>query len=330
MASMGSVPPAGAFRYSVVIPVYRNAGSLPQVVARLMELASSRDGAIEAVFVVDGSPDDSLEVLKRQLALAPLSAQLVSLSRNFGSFSAIRTGLAIARGQFIGVMAADLQEPMDVLTSFFDLLERGECDIVLGERVGRTDPPFSNVTARAYWRAYRRFVNREIPEGGVDVFGCTREVAQELSAMREVHTSLIGLLYWVGFRRKYVQYRRVARTAGESAWTFRRKIRYLLDSIYAFTDLPITVLQMAGVIGTGASLLIGLIVLIGWLIGAVKQPGYAPLMIVILASTSAILLGLGIVGSYVWRAYENGKGRPVALIASHEYFENEGQSGDAP
>ncbi len=327
---MDSAPVTGAFRYSVVIPVYRNAESLPQVVARLMELASSRDAAMEAVFVVDGSPDDSLQVLKRQLALVPLSAQLVSLSRNFGSFSAIRTGLAVARGRLIGVMAADLQEPMEVLTAFFDLLEGGECDIVLGERVGRTDPAFSNLTARAYWRVYRRFVNREIPEGGVDVFGCTRAVAQELSDLREIHTSLVGLLYWVGFRRKYVQYQRVARTSGESGWTFGRKIRYLLDSIYAFTDLPITVLQMVGVIGMAVSLFVGLVVFGGWLVGAIKQPGYTPLMIVILASTSAILLGLGIVGSYVWRAYENGKGRPVALIASHDYFESERHPGEAP
>jgi hypothetical protein len=124
-----------------------------------------------------------------------------------------------------------------------------------------------------------------------------------------------------------VPYHRAARVSGESGWTFGRKVRYLLDSIYAFTDLPITVLQVVGVLGMAASLAVGLLVLIGWLIGAVRQPGYTPLMIVILASTSAILLGLGIVGSYVWRAYENGKGRPVALVTSHDRFEPKGTSG---
>lgn len=318
------------YRYSVVIPVFRNAETLPEVVARLVELSSNRQGAIEAVFVVDGSPDDSLEVLRSLLRRASLSAQVVSLSRNFGSFPAIRVGLTVARGQFIGVMAADLQEPFDLLGEFFERLETGTCDIVVGARVGRDDPAAASWAAGVYWRIYRKFVNREIPEGGVDVFGCTQEVARELSALREVHTSLVGLLYWVGFRREYVPYRRVARTAGESGWTFGRKFRYLLDSIYAFTDLPITVLQVVGVIGMGASLIVGLIVLVGWLIGAVRQPGYTPLMIVILASTSAVLLGLGIVGSYVWRAYENGKGRPVALVASHDYFGRDEQAGEKP
>jgi len=326
----GSASSADTFQYSIVIPVYRNAESLADLVTRLTVFASSRQGTMEAVFVVDGSPDDSLAALNRLLAGTQLSAQVVSLTRNFGSFPAIRIGLATARGRFIGVMAADLQEPIEVVASFFDQLEAGDCDIVLGERVGRADPQLSSLASRAYWGAYRRFVNREVPQGGVDVFGCTREVAAEISALREVHTSLIGLLYWVGFRRKYVRYERVARVKGESGWTFRAKLRYLLDSIYAFTDLPITVLQVVGALGMAGSFVLGLVVLVAWAIGAVKQPGYTPLIIAILASTSAILLGLGIVGSYVWRAYENGKGRPVALIASHEYREPEPPPGDAP
>ena len=106
-------------------------------------------------------------------------------------------------------------------------------------------------------------------------------------------TSLIGLLYWIGYRRKYFPYTRQARRHGKSGWTFGRKLRYLLDSVYAFTDLPILALQAIGLIGVVGSLLVGLFVFIAWLLGSIREPGYTPLMIVLLTSTSAILLGLG-------------------------------------
>lgn len=311
-------------RYSVIVPVYGNRDSIPELIARLAALLGARKGGAEAVFVVDGSPDDSLEYLRTTLAETPLPAQLISLSRNFGSFSAIRAGLSYARGDYVGVMAADLQEPPEILEAFFDSLEAGECDIALGQRVGRADPLVSSLASKAYWGLYRRFVNGEIPRGGVDVFGCTAEIAARISTFGETHTSLIGLLYWIGYRRKLFPYSRQARRHGESGWTFGRKLRYLLDSIYAFTDLPILILQAIGLIGMVGSTLVGVFVFISWLLGNIREPGYTPLMIVLLASTSAILLGLGVVGSYVSRAYENSKGRPVTLVASHEFFGRQG------
>jgi glycosyltransferase involved in cell wall biosynthesis len=311
-------------RYSVIVPVYRNRDSIPDLINRLKSMSHSRHGLLEAVFVVDGSPDDSLDILRTALADSALPAQLVSLSRNFGSFSAIRAGLPLARGKFIGVMAADLQEPPEVLEAFFDSLEAGECDVALGQRSGRKDPAVSSVSSRIYWSLYRRLINREIPSGGIDIFGCTAEVAQLVATFTETHTSLVGLLYWVGFRRKCFPYVRQAREHGKSGWTLSKKIGYLFDSIYAFTDLPIFLLQAIGFLGVIGSCILGLVVFLGWAAGRIQQPGYTPLMIVILAGTSAILLGLGVVGSYVARAYENSKGRPVSVVASHEFFDNKG------
>jgi glycosyltransferase involved in cell wall biosynthesis len=313
--------PASDTRYSVVVPIYRNRDSLPTLVDRLVTLNKQRGGQLEGVFVVDGSPDDSLEVLRTALADVQLRAQVLSHSRNFGSMPAVRTGLTVARGDYIGVMAADLQEPAEVVSAFFDALEADECDIALGQRMGRRDPALSSALARVYWRVYQRFINREIPTGGIDVFGCTRAVAERIVSFPEVHTSLIGLLFWLGFRRKFIPYMREARHSGRSGWTFGRKLRYLFDSIYAFTDLPIILLQVIGLVGTLISFMIGMLVLVGWIIGAVKQPGYTPLMIAIAGATSAMLLALGVVGSYVWRTYENSKGRPMALVASHEFFD---------
>jgi polyisoprenyl-phosphate glycosyltransferase len=312
-------------RLSVVVPIYGNRDSLPALVDRLVELDEQRGRCLEGVFVIDGSPDDSLQVLRGILADGRLEAQVISLSRNFGSFSAIRSGLAIARGSYIAVMAADLQEPIEVITSFFDSLEADECDIAVGERIGRDDPPVSAFLSRLYWRFYQRFINPEIPVGGIDVFGCTQAIASRIVAFPETRTSMIGLLYWMGFRRKQFPYVRQRRHSGKSGWTIGRKLRYLFDSIYAFTDLPIILLQVLGFVGVVLSLLIGAIVFVGWLVGAVRQPGYTPLMIAIAGSTSAILLAMGVVGSYVWRAYENSKNRPLELVATHEFFEVERQ-----
>ena len=312
-------------RLSVVVPIYGNRDSLPALVDRLVELDEQRGRCLEGVFVIDGSPDDSLQVLRGILADGRLEAQVISLSRNFGSFSAIRSGLAIARGSYIAVMAADLQEPIEVITSFFDSLEADECDIAVGERIGRDDPTASAFLSRLYWRFYQRFINPEIPVGGIDVFGCTQAIASRIVAFPETRTSMIGLLYWMGFRRKQFPYVRQRRQSGKSGWTFGRKLRYLFDSIYAFTDLPIILLQVLGFVGVVLSLLIGAIVFVGWLVGAVRQPGYTPLMIAIAGSTSAILLAMGVVGSYVWRAYENSKNRPLELVATHEFFEVERQ-----
>jgi len=307
-------------RYSVIVPVYRNRDSIPALIDRIRVMKHAGSGCLEGVFVVDGSPDDSLDVLRQTLAKVHLPAQLVSLSRNFGSFSAVRAGLKVARGEYVGVMAADLQEPPEVLEAFFDSLEAGECDIALGQRTGRQDPAVSSFAARTYWTAYRRLINRDIPAGGVDIFGCTGEVARLIATFAETHTSLVGLLFWLGYRRKYFPYVRQARQHGKSAWTFGRKLRYLFDSIYAFTDLPILLLQAIGFFGVIGSVTFGLAVFVGYLLGRIQQPGYTPLMIVILASTSALLLGLGVVGSYVERTYENSKGRPVSIVASHESF----------
>jgi polyisoprenyl-phosphate glycosyltransferase len=306
--------------------VYKNEETIASLVERLDGLARdpdvSRYRPLEVVFVVDGSPDNSQVLLRHLLAAGrPFTSQLIALSRNFGSFSAIRTGLAVARGDVIAVMAADLQEPDSLVRAFFSGLSRGDHDIAIGVRTGRSDSARDMFLARTFWWLYRRLVEREIPRGGVDVFGCTRQVARELASMHEAHTSLIGLVYWVGFRRLEVPYVRLPRAMGVSAWGFRRKLRYLLDSIFSFTDLPITAIIVLGAIGVFASSMWSIVVLAAWATGNISVPGYTPLMLALLFVSSTILVALGLVGSYVWRTYENSKERPAAVTMSHERFD---------
>jgi glycosyltransferase involved in cell wall biosynthesis len=305
---------------SVVVPVYRNEASLPELLDRLAGLPFPAGIECRAVFVVDGSPDRSAELLAARLPGWSMPATLVVLSRNFGSFAAIRAGLEAADGDYCAVMAADLQEPPELLLSFVERLESGEVDLVLGRREGRADPLSTRITASTFWWLYRRFVQPTMPVGGVDVFACNRTVRTAVLDLEESNSSLIGLLLWLGFRQETVGYARQPRADGKSSWTLAKKLRYMSDSIFSFTDLPIRMLLVIGVVGCIAVTAIGLIVLVTWALGLVDVAGYTPIMLSILFVGGLLTFGLGIVGSYVWRTYDNTKRRPLTVEQSVRQF----------
>jgi hypothetical protein len=154
-----------------------------------------------------------------------------------------------------------------------------------------------------------------MPKGGVDVFGCNRQFRDQLLQLEESRSSLIGLIFWLGFRRKLVGYERQLRQEGKSAWTLSKKVDYMMDSIFAFTDYPIRILIRIGAIGSMLSALFGIIILIARLSGAIEVPGYAATMIAVLFLGALNLFALGMVGTYAWRGYENTKQRPLAVVA---------------
>lgn len=305
---------------SVVIPVYRNAGSLPELLAALEVLHGQLEGGLEAVFVVDGSPDDSHRQLAERLPRAVFPAQLLALSRNFGSFAAIRAGLEAARGERFAVMAADLQEPPGLILEFDRILRAGEHDVVIGRRTSRRDPLSTRLASRAFWTLYRRLVQPAVPPGGVDVFGCGRRMRDQILELREANSSLVGLLFWAGFRRAEVPYERRRRASGRSAWSLARRARYLADSVFGFSDLPIRLLLWAGALSLGTSVLLALAVIVARLSGAIAVPGYAATVVTITFFGGLNSFGLGIIGGYVWRAFENTKRRPSYIVASREVF----------
>jgi polyisoprenyl-phosphate glycosyltransferase len=306
---------------SLVIPVYKNEANLPRLQRELEQFAGRFGRDLEVVFVVDGSPDGSLRWLQQRLPGWHLRSQLVELSRNFGSFAAIAAGLRQARGDYMAVVTADLQEPLDLALEFHRRMAAGEADVVFGYRTGRADAAASSFVSDTFWRLYRRFVVRDMPKGGIDVFGCTRTVRDHLAGLREVNTNLIALLLWLGFRRAFVGYERQPRLEGRSAWTLGRKIRYALDSVFAFTDLPIRALLLLGVLGTVFAAVAGVTVFIGWLTGHVPVLGYTPLMLVITFFGGLTALGLGITGQYLWLTLQNSRGRPNFIVRSAETFD---------
>ncbi len=310
---------------SVVVPVYRNAENIDSLMSALNVLGGRVQTGLEVVFVVDGSPDASYHLIQSGMVNRTFRAQLIKLSRNFGSFAAIRAGLSFASGDMFAVLAADLQEPPELILEFERLLVAGESDVVIGARGKRADPLLSKVMSGVFWSLYRRWVQPELPRGGVDVFGCSRQVRDELLQLEESNSSLVGLLFWVGFRRAFVPYDRRAREAGRSAWTFSRKLRYLSDSVFSFTDLPIRLLIRIGVLGVVISSIGGTSVLIAKLTGAITVPGYAATVLLIIFFGALNCFGIGVIGSYAWRTLENTKRRPNYIVASRSIFESGGQ-----
>jgi hypothetical protein len=165
-----------------------------------------------------------------------------------------------------------------------------------------------------FWGLYRRLVVHDMPKGGVDIFGCNKAFREQLLQLSESRSSLIALIFWLGFRRKFIEYERQVRQEGKSAWTFKKKLEYMMDSVFAFTDYPIKLLIRMGATGSIIALLIGLMVVAARLSGAIEVPGYAATMVVVLLLGTLNLLGLGLVGTYAWRAYENSKQRPLAIV----------------
>lgn len=305
---------------SIIIPVYKNAESIPDLLDVLGKLQHQIDMVLEVVFVIDGSPDNSYLLLKEHLPQVNFLSSILVLSRNFGSFAAIRTGLIEAKGQYLAVMAADLQEPPQIILDFLKELKNKDVDVVLGERKERHDPLLSKIFSGIFWFLYRKLVHPETPPGGVDIFACKSTFRDHLITLDESNSSLIGLLFWLGFRRSYVPYSRLARKYGKSGWSFRRKLRYLTNSLFSFTDLPIRLLTLLGGLGILTSFSFGLILFMMKLLGLVNIPGYTVIVLISLFSMALNMFSLGMIGSYVWRTFENTKKRPQAVVMLREAY----------
>ena len=305
--------------YSLIVPVYKNESTIDGLFKQLASIQASR-AELEVVFVIDGSPDRSAESIESRLQRSELTATVVRLSRNFGSFPAIKAGLQVATGPYFAVMAADCQEPPELILDFFDALSKDQCDVVVGTRQSRNDPLGAKISGGLFWLLYRKFIQPEVPHGGVDVFGCNLLFRDHLVSLQESHSSLIGQIFWLGFRRLQIPYTRKPREHGRSAWTLRKKVRYLSDSFFSFSDLPIKFLIFLGVVGFSVAAFFAAWVLLAKITGRIDVPGYTSIVIIVSLFASINSLGFGIVGHYVWRTFENTKNRPATLIQSTKKY----------
>lgn len=301
------------FGLSLVVPIYRNEENLTDLITEL-HLLNSVIKNFEVVFVVDGSPDNCEKILKSEKNKFPFLTKIIVHSRNFGSYAAIRTGLSFTTNEISAVMSADLQEPPQLILDFYHSLQDKSVDIAVGIRASRDDGWFTDLTSKLFWASYCFLVNSEIPSGGVDIFAIKTAAKKKLLSMTEIDSSLIAQLFWLGYGRIEVPYKRRKRLIGKSGHTIKKRFEYMADSIFSFTALPIKFISIIGAFFLLTSTIYGGYIFYLALSSAIPVPGFATLILVLLTGFGLNLLCLGIIGVYVWRAFRNTQNRPQSIV----------------
>lgn len=300
---------------SVVIPVYGNANDLRALHERLSAAVAGAGGiASEFVFVDDGSADDSFAVLAALAGEDP-RVRVLGLSRNFGSNSAILAGLAHARGEAVMTLAADLQDPPELLGPLVAAWREG-AQVVLAVRRKRDDPLATRILAGLFNRLFRALVFRHFPKGGFDLVLLDRAVVDTILAMPEKNSYLFGQVLWVGYRRAAVLYDRAARRSGRSGWTLWRKVKYFIDAFTAFSYLPVRAASLLGLLLAGLGFAYAAVVVVLRVHGDIGGPrGFSALLVVILVTAGVQLIVAGLTGEYLWRVLEEVRPRPPYIVA---------------
>jgi dolichol-phosphate mannosyltransferase len=300
---------------SVVVPVYENAPALPELLSRLRTVAAAMpELAFEFIPVDDGSRDGSFALLAGE-ARSDRRLKALRLSRNFGSNAAILAGLAHSRGDCVAVIAADLQDPPELIPELIAKWRQG-AEVVLAARRSRDDPFPTRLFAAAFNRMFRWLVFPDFPPGGFDFVLVGRRVVDLLVRMSERNSYVFGQVMWVGFQRAVIDYDRGPRGAGSSRWTLAKKAKYFIDAFTAFSYLPVRAASFLGLALAVAGFGYAAVVVAWHLAGRIQQPGFAALMVAILIVSGTQLVLLGVVGEYLWRTLEESRRRPVFVVES--------------
>lgn len=309
-------------KVSLVIPVYYNEENLRPLYADLKEKFISKiNYDYEIVMVNDGSKDKSYEVMK-ELSLEDKNIKIISLSRNFGSHAAILCGISHCTGDCAVIKAADLQEPTELILEMVESWKKGN-NVVLAVREGRDESRKQTFFANFYYKLVQKTALPEMPDQGFDVYLIDRKVINVLENLDERNSALTGQILWSGFKTGRVYYHRLAREIGESKWTLKKKIRLVMDTLFSFTSLPITVVLYSGVISMMIAVIWAIVVGISKLVGDINVSGWTTLFIFNLFSFGVTMMTLGILGEYLWRTFEASRNRPPYIIEEENKLENE-------
>jgi dolichol-phosphate mannosyltransferase len=300
---------------SIIVPVYHNAASLPELLARFHELAGNHPAdRFEFVFVDDGSRDHSFAVLQA-LQQRDERVRIIKLSRNFGSNAALLAGLDQARGEVIAAIAADLQDPPELIQEMLAHWRRGR-KVVLAARQSRGDPLPTRLLASTFYLLFRRFALPSMPRQGFDFFLIDRQVCDLIREIRESNAYLMGMILWLGFEPAILYYHRQQREErfGRSMWSLTKKLKYFIDAFVAFSYVPVRAASLLGIGLSVLGLLYALALLILRLVGGIPVVGWVSLMAVLLVVSGVQLLMTGILGEYLWRNLDETRRRPRFVI----------------
>lgn len=307
---------------SVVVPLYNEAGNVPALLERIGNvthgLASEFD--YEIVLVNDGSTDGTLAAIRNEMQRRP-NVVLVNLSRNFGHQLAATAGIDIARGDAVVLMDGDLQDPPELIERFVRKWREGYDVVYAVRRSRRGESRFKLITARTFYRIIRRLTKITIPLDAGDFRLMSRRVVEALRRSPERHRFLRGMVSWVGYNQVAIEYDRDVRHAGTTKYPLPKMIRFAMDGITSFSDIPLRFASYFGFTVSAIAFIYAIIV-IAFKVFSLNPPGYTPgwasTIVAVLFLGGVQLMSLGILGEYLGRVYDEVKGRPLYLISDIE------------
>ena len=308
-------------KLSVIIPCYYNEANIPVTVRELVanEARFPAEVSFEYVCVNDGSGDDTLGALRRAQAEFPGRIRIVDLAGNVGSYNAVVAGMAHATGNCLVVMTADMQDPPELMVQMYAHWQQG-FKLVIGNRQNREETGLAETMAKLFHWLMKNLALRNIPDGGFDFVFFDRQVAAEVLKLHERNSNVFYLMVWLGFAYVNIPYTRRRREVGRSRWTLSKKIKLFIDSLMAFSFVPIRAISGLGLGLGGISLLYGLYVILLKITHPDEPAGWTTLMVVVLVVSAFQMIALGVIGEYVWRGLDAARQRPLYVV--REVFEH--------
>jgi glycosyltransferase involved in cell wall biosynthesis len=318
---------------SLVIPCYNEQDALPVVYRTICGVAAGmRNQDFEFIFVDDGSTDGTLELLHEYRKNSRV--RYLSFSRNFGKEAAVLAGMRYAKGDYLVVMDADMQDPPSFISQMYTFLrENTDYDCVAARRTTRRgEPLLRSFCAHCFYRFINKISKTEIADGARDFRCMTRKMVDAILSLREYNRFSKGIFGWVGFKTKWLEYENVERAAGKTKWSFLKLLLYSMDGIIAFSTVPLTVASVVGLICCFLAVVLAVVFTVKTLILGDPVAGFPTLICVILLVGGVQIFSTGILGQYLAKTYLEVKHRPVYLIRETEKSKNYStpQKGDCP
>ena len=299
-------------KISIIVPVYYNSDTLELLYNDMKEKILPKLGDYEIVFTDDGSKDNSWEIMNSIREKDP-NVKCVKLSRNFGEHAALLAGLSQCTGDCAVTKQADLQEDSEIILEMYESWKKGN-KVVLAVRSDRDEPFLKKFFASIYYHIIHKLVNENMPVGGCDCYLIDRQVIKVLELLDEKNSSLTLQVLWAGLKTDHVYFHRKDREIGESRWTLSKKVKLAMDSMLSFSYTPIRLMSTLGGLFFIASIIMIINVIIEAVFTGVPVQGWASLMCLVLFSSGIIMIMLGIIGEYLWRALDASRKRPPFII----------------
>lgn len=303
-------------KISLVIPCYNEEESLEYLYKELEKTAGEMPYFdFEYIFVDDGSKDKTLERLK-ELAAFDSKTTYISFSRNFGKEAAMYAGLCNATGDYVAIMDADLQDPPSLLPEMVTYLESGEYDSVATRRVNRKgEPKIRSFFARRFYKLINRWSDADIADGARDFRLMTKDMVEAIVKMGERNRFSKGIFGWIGYRTKWIEFENAERVAGETKWSFWSLFKYSIDGIVNFTNAPLQIASIFGLVFTFIAFLAIIFIMVRKFIWGDPVSGWPSLVCIIVFLSGVQMFCIGIIGQYLSKTYVEVKERPHYIIS---------------